>query len=200
MIELPSVFKYHIRYAMVHVDSDEPQHAGVCLNVTPDFCGYNTHVLDDCVVMDLSVLLHILKMCGTEKHYLLTCECGDAEDVGIMSPASITVTATEIYVDFSVDDYLDILVPEYTEQKGETLRIVFNKNQYEATVLELMQILKKLYLEGVVIDSLTERDFTRAYGSWQTLQELRRQWPGMQKLEISSINPFDADVEELLEE
>lgn len=196
MIELRTEFDYQIRYSMICINDENPEDMSLTLNVTPAFKGYNSNIIDDCVVMDLYVLDHILQMQGTVKYYLLTCECDVAEDVGIMSPAAITVTSSEIQIDFFVNDYKEVLEDKYTSKEGETLRIIFDRQQYISKFTELMKTLKLFYKEGVMISALTESDFTRSYHSWRLLQELKQQYPSLQRFWVGGINPHDAAIEE----
>ena len=127
----------------------------------PDFEAYNNEIKDDCVVLDVDVLLSLLELEGERQCYPMTCECGWAEDVGINAPLLYQMTDTEIYWDIPVEKYTDIIKTTYAEQGIDTLRLIFNKTDYSETVVNLARKLKYLSENGIRRSELIHYEGTR---------------------------------------
>lgn len=195
--ELKTDFRYKIRIAMVIFWDDND--IEVNLNITPDFDGYNRNIVDDCVVMDFYHLLDSLSQNVT--CYLLTCECGMADDVGITAPITTNIQDDNIIWNIPIQHYRDILSEPYSALNDDILSLIFDKTQYTQTVFQLIRELKTLVKQGISTKHLKIEDFTRSYHAAEWfLPELTEKHSDLTHLPIAEINPYDGRILDFIAE
>lgn len=190
--ELKTEFRYKLRISMVIYDGyDNVDY--VNLNITPDFDGYNRNIADDCVVISVYELLDTLTR--NVIYDLLTCECGQADDVGIEGPITSTISGNTVTWEMSIKDYQEILDKPYSELTEGILRLIFDKTQYTQAVHQLIRELKTFIKQGIPTATLTAEDFTRTYYTAKKfLPELAGKYSHLNYLNIGQIAPDDDNL------
>ncbi|MBP4134417.1 hypothetical protein [Gallibacterium anatis] len=195
-IELLTEFKYKIRASMFTFWSEDD--IEITLQATPAFLSYNQDITDDCVVLDIHELVASLKISSPAKSYLLTCECGYADDVGITAPILLTHTKEYIYWDLDITHYRAILSLPYAEIPEGILRLIFPKQQYRNAIIRLVKTLQHFILNGVEIDLLEPQDFTRTYGAAALVESIKQEHPQLKFISVDEINPHGCNHEAIL--
>ncbi|MGQ0287128.1 hypothetical protein ACT2CV_07990 [Pasteurellaceae bacterium 22721_9_1] len=153
--ELKTELGYQIRYFQA---DDEP---AIDIAIQPKFNGYHLEG-DECTVFDFLALSE--EMNNNTSYYPITCECGMPDDAAIYSPLTQTVTEFEIYWDIPIADYRWTVSPEYSELDG-VLRLIFDKQQFQQTVLQMNTEARSLVENGVEIATIKPEQFIKLYGS-----------------------------------
>ena len=160
-VPLPSTLRYRLRYPSL-INIADPDDPALNLVVTPAFESFNPDVRDDCVVFDVPALFDTLENGGT--NYLLTRECGWAEDVDIGAPISVRVTPAHIEWTLELQHYHHILRAPWCEQTTGTLTLQFYRAQYRRALWQLLHDLYQVARNGVCLATLKQEDITRGYG------------------------------------
>lgn len=186
LYELKTELNYKIRYFQI---DDDPECPEICIGIQPDFDGYNREG-NECTVLDFLALLQ--EMDNNTSYYPITCECGMPDDTGIYAPLRQTVTDTEIWWDISIEDYQWTVSPEYSEQTG-TLRIIFNKQQYQQAVKKMNAELRSMFENGIEIATINPDNFIELYGGVYNLEELHKalvDYPQTTYARVSTFHPY----------
>lgn len=150
--ELKAQLNYQLCYPILTEWPDED--AEVNIRVKPVLQGYNPNMDDDCVVLDIDLLMDAYQKLENLNDYYLTCECDYAEDVGILAPLDITITQNEVYWDLDIASYRAILMPPYVHERQGTLRLIFDKHQYQESIHRLLKQLQSIVINGIDVDQL----------------------------------------------
>ncbi|TNH22793.1 hypothetical protein [Testudinibacter sp. TR-2022] len=159
------------------------------VQVAPNFIGYNPSIENECVVLDVLELIDTLSTDG--KGYLLTCECGYAEDSDILSPLTKNSDDKYIYWDLDIKSYRTILSHPLSKRESGTLRLIFDKNEYRDSIIEMMSELQKIIREGIAASSLSKKNLTNTYGLKDNFHNIIKNYPHITHLPVENINPYD---------
>lgn len=164
LYELNIEFNYQIRYTQIDDDSLE-----IDLIVSPDLKCYDKE-RDECSVFDFFALYE--EMDRDSSYYPITCECGCPDDTAIYAPINQKVTDSEIYWDIPIIHYPSVFNIESQHLEDGTLRLIFNKQQYQHTILQMISQIKLFITNGIKISTIKETDFINLYGSAYFFQRL----------------------------
>ncbi|WP_293730014.1 hypothetical protein [uncultured Actinobacillus sp.] len=166
--------------------SDYSDEIDISIAVLPDFDGYNREG-DECMVFDFWALADNLNK--DISYYPITCECGMPDDAAIDAPLNQKVSDKEIIWDIPIKDYRWTIVPQYKELDG-TLRIIFDKQDFEQTVLRMNNELRSLLKNGIEITTIKPEQFIDLYGGAFSLEIAITNQPHITYAQISSIYPY----------
>ncbi|PJG82321.1 hypothetical protein [Caviibacterium pharyngocola] len=194
--ELRTKLNYKIRYTTINTNPIE-----ISVIVTPDFNGYNQGG-NECTVFDFLALYE--KMDKNSSYYPITCECGFPDDAGIYAPISQKLTETEIYWDIPITDYPYTLSPEYSKLENGTLRIIFNKQQYQQTTKQIVTLLKSFIESGIEISTIKAEDFISVYSGanyfTEVINPLIIQNTQLTHIKLHELHPYGGiDIEKIFD-
>lgn len=186
LYELKTKLGYQLYYPMLtEWQGFDPE---INIRVKPVIQGYNSNMPDDCVVLDIDYLMDAYQKLENLSGYYLTCECGVADDVGILAPLTVHISQNEVHWDLDTASYQDILIPPYSNMDHSTLRLIFDKQQYVSDIQQLLKHLQALVKNGIDVSELKNAD---------CYQNLLTNYPQVKTIMVNNIYP-NCDTDRLL--
>lgn len=177
-------FDYALRY---YVCLDPEKVAELYLHVIPRFSGFDIAYPYDTTIFDVE---EIAKSCFNEgRYYLVTCECGLPDDADIYDLLNVSITENHIIWDIPIEHYKEVLQEPYHSIGKGNLKLIFDKKAYFLQVRKMLQEIYDNFKNGVKIDSLIKDDFVRDYNSADVFEEIKRDYPALEKLDLWCVYP-----------
>ncbi len=191
---LYSDLDFLIRYSSIcFTDEDDKARPDVLFaQCTPLFNGYNFDLKDDCVVYDIFSLIESAKEEGL--HWLLTCECGIADDVGIYAACLVSHPDTQTIVwEFEISQYQDLLIAPFNAMKTGWLRIIFERQAYQSAIQRMVIEVQYRLQTLIPFHMIQPQEFTRTFNYQTTLHDLQKKFIQIKTLQIEDFNPLSLD-------